>query len=228
MLLKNQVAIVTGASSIISSSVAKTLASEGATILLLGRDAKALNDINEQIEAAGGQACPYPCDFGDEEQMADTVAAIQKKYGRIDVLINIIGAGPEGLLVETPVTDWDIVIRNNLRNVMVTTKLCLPTMVEQHSGSVILIGEGTPLRGKSGKSAHSAALAASLCFMQAIGDELRPDGVRCNTICFNPATEEASSPETDVVCSDSVAQACLFLVSALSEGMSSQVITLSD
>ncbi|NCB53181.1 MAG: SDR family oxidoreductase [Clostridia bacterium] len=236
MLLENQVAIVTGASRGIGKATAKKFASEGAAVMLIARNIDTLDKVKAEIEAAGGKAYSYQCDMGVDKEIEDTVQAITDRFGRIDILINNAGITKEAPLVDMPIKDWDEVIRINLRSVMVMTKACLPIMVKQHFGNIVFIASGTALRGMPGNSPYSAAKAAGLCFMQALGDEMRPDGIRCNTICPGPVDTEMFknsnrrdfilSAGGDVVQPETLANTCLFLASSLSEGMSSQVVSL--
>lgn len=236
MLLENQVAIVTGASRGIGKATAKKFASEGAHVIITGRSMKTLDAVKAEIEADGGKATCYAFDMGDDAQIEAMVADVVEKFGRIDILINNAGITIEAPLVDLPMSDIDEVLKINLRSVMVMTKAVLPTMMKQKFGNIAFTGSGTALRGMPGNSPYSAAKKAGRCLMEALGDELRPYNIRCNTVCPGPVDTEMFknsnrrefilSAGGDVVQPETLANSFLFLCSSLSEGMSSQTISL--
>ena len=102
--LAGQVALVTGASRGIGAAVAAALAAAGAHVILMARDAKALEAIEERIFAAGGSATIAPLDLAEPDAIARLAAAVGERWGRLDMLIHAAALLPQ----LTPVGDIDL------------------------------------------------------------------------------------------------------------------------
>lgn len=236
MLLDGKIALVTGAGRGIGKAVALKLASEGATALLVGRNLETLKLVEQEIQGAGGAADSFSCDVRDWASVQSLVETIIKKYGRIDILVNNAGISKEMPFLEMPIEVFDEICEMNLRSVMLVMKAVLPHMTEQKSGNIVNIGSGAALRGLPGSAAYAAAKAGVVCLTQAVGDEVRKDGVRVNVICPGPVdTEMFQKSERrefilaaggDLFQPETVANGVLFLASELSEGMNSQTLVM--
>ena len=124
----------------------------------------------------------------------------------------------------------------NLRSVMLMLKAVLPSMAERKSGNVVNIGSGAAIRGLPGSAAYSVSKAGVVALTQALGDELRPQGIRLNVICPGPVDTELFQKSErrqfilaaggDVFDTETVANGILFLASDQSKGMSSQTLVM--
>ncbi|MBR1559452.1 MAG: SDR family oxidoreductase [Clostridia bacterium] len=236
MLLENKIAVVTGAGTGIGKAAAMKLAGEGATACLLGRTAGTLEAVKDAIEASGGKASAYVCDVTDETQVRATVGAILCDHGRIDILVNNAGMSREQPFLEMTVETFDAIMTTNLRSVMLMLKAVLPSMAERKSGNVVNIGSGAAIRGLPGSAAYSVSKAGVVALTQALGDELRPQGIRLNVICPGPVDTELFQKSErrqfilaaggDVFDTETVANGILFLASDQSKGMSSQTLVM--
>ena len=98
MRLTDKVAIVTGAGSGIGAAVARTFAREGAQVTITGRRKELLDEVADQIAAAGGHALAVPSSVTDEADVQRAVQATLATFGRVDILVNNAGhlshAGP--------------------------------------------------------------------------------------------------------------------------------------
>lgn len=236
MLLEGKTALVTGAGRGLGKAIALKLAGEGAAALLVGRHMDALEGVRAEIEAAGGKADCFVCDVRNLQAVQDMVSGIIAKYGKIDILVNNAGISKEIPFLEMPVEVFDEICEMNLRSVMLMMKTVLPYMAERKSGNVVNIGSGAALRGLPGSAAYSVAKAGVVCLTQAVGDEVRPLGIRVNAICPGPVdTEMFKKSERrefilaaggDVFQPETVANGVLFLASELSEGTNSQTLVM--
>src|SRR4051812_11896734 len=93
MDVREQIAVVSGASSGIGAATARQLAREGATVLLLARRAEALDEVAATIRAEGGRAVGYPVDLSDPEAVQRTATLIRDEHPDPLILINSAGAG---------------------------------------------------------------------------------------------------------------------------------------
>jgi NAD(P)-dependent dehydrogenase (short-subunit alcohol dehydrogenase family) len=236
MLLENKIALVTGAARGIGKAVAKKVASEGATAILVGRNLEALQTAADEIRADGGNADCFTCDVRDWDAVNALVEAVIQKYGRIDILVNNAGISKEMPFLEMPIEVIDEICETNLRSVILMMKAVLPHMAEQKSGSVVNIGSGAALRGLPGSAAYSVSKAGVVCLTQAVGDEVRKLGIRVNVICPGPVDTELFQKSErreyilaaggDLFQPETVANGVVFLASDLSEGMNSQTLVM--
>ena len=236
MLLENKIALITGASRGIGKAIALKMAEEGATAILVGRKMESLKAVEEEISKAGGKADCFTCDVKENDQVVAMVQDIIKKYERIDILVNNAGISKEMPFLEMPIEVFDEICEMNLRSVMLMMKAVLPYMAEQKSGNVVNIGSGAALRGLPGSAAYAASKAAVVCLTQAVGDEMRKDGIRINAICPGPVDTELfqKSERRDFILSaggdlfqpSEVANAAVFLASDLSGCTNSQTLVM--
>ena len=237
-MLKDKIALITGASRGIGKGIALKFAQQGAAILLVGRKMPGLEAAAEEIRALGGKADCVTADVAKEDDVTHLVDQVMAKYGRVDILVNNAGISKEMPLMEMPVSVFDEIMTTNMRSVMLVTKAILPHMVEQKGGSIINIGSGAALRGLPGSVAYSASKAAVVCFTQALGDEVRKvePSIRINAICPGPVDTELFQKSErrdfilaaggDVFSTETMGDAALFLASDMSKGMNSQVLVL--
>ena len=237
-MLKDKIALITGASRGIGKGIALRFAQQGATILLVGRKMPALEAAAEEVRALGAQADCFTADVAKEDDVKNLVDQVIAKHGRVDILVNNAGISKEMPLVEMPVSVFDEIMTTNMRSVMLVTKAVLPFMLEHKYGSIINIGSGAAIRGLPGSVAYSASKAAVVCFTQALGDEVRKmeRNIRINAICPGPVDTELFQKSErrdfilaaggDVFSTETMGDAALFLASDMSKGMNSQVLIL--
>ena len=236
MLLDQKIAVVTGANRGLGKAVALRFAEEGAHVILTGRNEEGLLRVKQLIEEKGGVADVFPVDVTDPVAVADIASKIDQRYGRVDVLVNNAGISVEQPLNEMSIDTWKLIIDTNLNSVAIVTKAFLPMMLRRKSGSIVNVASGAGLRGLPGSCAYSASKAGVICLSQALGDEVRKDGIRVNVICPGPIDTELFQLSerreyllksgADVMSPESVANSILFLASGMSGGMNSQVLTM--
>ncbi|MCD7819503.1 MAG: SDR family NAD(P)-dependent oxidoreductase [Lachnospiraceae bacterium] len=236
MLLENKVALVTGAGRGLGKAIAIKLAEEGATALLTGRHQETLEAVKAEIQENGGIADCFCFDVRDWDVVQQSVREMIDHYGKIDILVNNAGISKEMPFLEMPIEIFDEICEMNLRSVMLMMKAVMPYMAEARSGNVINIGSGAALRGLPGSAAYSAAKAGVVCLTQAVGDEVRPLGIRVNAICPGPVDTELFQKSEkreyilaaggDLFQPETVANAAVFLASDQSGCMNSQTLVM--
>ena len=110
-LFQHQTIIVTGGGSGIGRCVAHELAALGATVLLVGRSQDKLDNVSEEIAAAGGKAYSYPCNIRDEDAVKVLIASIVSQHGRIDGLVNNAGGQFPSPLKNISAKGWEAVLQ---------------------------------------------------------------------------------------------------------------------
>ena len=180
---QNKVVVITGASGGIGQGMVKLFAEDGAKVVLCAR--RGTLEAAEKLREAGYRAYGYSLDITDREAVANTMADIAKKLGKIDVLINNAGinVGPDQRNFVDQFSDewWDKILKVDLDGTYHCTKQAIPYMT---AGSAIVnissIVGLVPLRNQC---AFAAAKAGVNNFTQAIAMELAPKGIRVNAIC---------------------------------------------
>lgn len=236
MLLLNKTALVTGAGRGIGKAIAAGFAAEGAAVLLVGRTESVLLETKAEIEAKGGRADVITADVSDERQVEEMLAQATALHPQLDILVNNAGMSKEMPLADMPMSVWDEILNVNLRSVVLCTKAVLPGMIARKSGNIIHIASASAIRGLPGSTAYAASKAAVVTMGQALGDELRPHGIRVNSICPGPVDTELFKKSErrefilqaggDVFEPETIASTALYLASDMSKGMSSQVIVV--
>ncbi|WP_024544746.1 3-oxoacyl-[acyl-carrier-protein] reductase [Picosynechococcus sp. NKBG15041c] len=181
--LKDQVAIVTGASRGIGKATAIALASEGAKVVInYARSSGAAEALVAEIQAAGGEAIALQADVSQEDQVADLVEKTLAQWGQIDVLVNNAGITKDTLLMRMKLDDWQAVIDLNLTGVFLCTKAVTKPMMKKRRGRIINITSVAGLMGNPGQANYSAAKAGVIGFTKTIAKELASRNIVANAV----------------------------------------------
>lgn len=181
--LTGRTAIVTGAGRGLGRTIATTLASAGATVIVSGRDRAALEGTTASIRDSGGEALAVQADVTDPEALGALVTMACGHTGRIDVLVNNSGvAGPSAPLWEIDPSEWDATFAVNVRGVFLACRAVAPVMRSQGSGSIITIGSYTGKRPLVGRTPYAASKTALIGLTRTLAHELGQDGIRVNLV----------------------------------------------
>lgn len=181
--LHGKVALITGASAGIGQACARALASEGASLVITARRKQRLAQLKKEVEATGGEAVVVVGDARKESTAIAAVKAALKAFGRIDILINNTGVGNYKNLVDTEAADYDEMMDTNVRSTFLFTRHAVPVMLEQKSGTILMISSMAGVYGFSGQAVYCATKFAQVGFAQALDRELRPSGIKVGAIC---------------------------------------------
>ena len=180
--LAGRVAIVTGGGRGIGVAIARSLAEDGAAVVVSGRDAARLDAAVVEFEAAGAAALAVAGDVSRREDVDRLVEATRERFGRIDVLVNNAGVTRDQLLVRMKDDDWDQVLDTNLRGVFLTTRAVGKVMMRQKSGRIINVGSAAGSMGNAGQVNYSAAKAGVLGLTKAAARELAHWNILVNAV----------------------------------------------
>jgi NAD(P)-dependent dehydrogenase (short-subunit alcohol dehydrogenase family) len=199
MLLKNQVALITGSGRGIGRATARLFAKEGAAVFLTARTEAQLAGAAAEIGKTGAAAYVV-ADLTQEADCAQVVAAAREKFGRIDILVNNAGHyGPVVPVEEYPLEEFDRVISVHLRAAFLLSKLVLPEMYARGSGVILNISSLSAKSAFSWGSAYAAAKAGILGLTRVTAAEAARKGVRVNALCPGPVTETVMSQDLGAV-----------------------------
>ncbi|MBD2676498.1 MULTISPECIES: 3-oxoacyl-[acyl-carrier-protein] reductase [Nostoc] len=182
-LLKDKVAIVTGASRGIGRAIAIELATQGAIVVVnYASSSAAAEAVVTEITTAGGQAIALQADVSKVEQVDALVNTVMEKFKRVDILVNNAGITRDTLLLRLKPEDWQAVIDLNLTGVFLCTRAVSKIMLKQRSGRIISITSVAGQMGNPGQANYSAAKAGVIGFTKTVAKELASRGITVNAV----------------------------------------------
>jgi len=183
--VQGKVALVTGGSSGIGAAVAELLAREGASVAVTDIDDLRGPEVVASIKKAGHKAEFLHQDVTSEPRWVEVVAEVEKRFGRLDILVSNAGIGISvPSIVDMSLEDWRRQTAINLDGVFLSVKHCLPLMRRTGGGSIIMMSSLAGLRGAAGMSGYSATKGGVRLFAKAIAMECASvgDGIRVNSV----------------------------------------------
>ncbi len=241
MLLKNKVAIVTGASRGIGREIALRFAQEGAKVVLAARNVDQLNALRDEIKALGLEE-PYvvPTDVSKEDSIQSLVDSVVDKWNEIDILVNNAGITRDGLLVRMSEEEWDEVMNANLKGAFLGTKAVAKQMMRQRRGRIINIASVIGLVGNAGQANYAASKAGIIALSKSAAKELASRNILVNAIAPGFIQTEMTDKLPEAVkngilqaiplkkygSAADVAASAVFLGSDMSNYMTGQVLTV--
>ena len=184
MILKERVALVTGASRGIGAATAEPLAARGAWVALSARGISDLTRLEKKIRGEGGQAIVAPCDVMDPMQIKSMIGRVMDEWGRLDILVNNAGVGaPPAPVEEIRPEDWDHTMLLDLKSAFLCVRDTAPIMKRQRYGRIINVSSfaGRNFSLLSGPQ-YTAAKAGLLGFTRHMAAELGPYGICVNAV----------------------------------------------
>jgi len=180
--LEGRVAIVTGASRGIGRAVAASLAEDGASVVVSGRDAARLEMAAKELEALGVPVLAVPGDVSGREDVDRVAGQARERFGRIDILVNNAGIIRDALLVRMRDEDWDEVLNVNLRGAFLMTRAAAKVMMRRKGGRIINITSAAGAMGNAGQANYSAAKAGLIGLTKSAARELAHWGILVNAV----------------------------------------------
>lgn len=182
-MLNEKIALVTGASRGIGAQIAKTLAAQGAMVIINynGSEARA-QAVADEIAAQGGKAAIYQCNVSDFDACGEMMKELVKEYGRVDILVNNAGITKDNLIMKMKEEDFDAVLNINLKGTFNTIKHLSRQMLKQRSGKIINISSVSGILGNAGQANYAASKAGVIGLTKTMARELASRGITCNAV----------------------------------------------
>ncbi|ACY17518.1 SDR family NAD(P)-dependent oxidoreductase [Haliangium ochraceum] len=183
-MLRNRIALVTGASRGIGAATARLFAAHGAAVAVnYHRNQAAAEAVVEDIEAAGGRALAVGADVTDEAQVEAMVERVRDQLGAVDLLVLNAGVPPHTApLVSDRWRDFERKLTLELKAAFLTTQAVLPDMLEAERGCIVAVSSTVARHATPALGAHAASKAALESYARTLAVELGPRGVRVNVV----------------------------------------------
>ena len=184
--LNSKVALVTGASSGIGRVAAIAMANAGAKVVVTARRERQLEELVQEISDAGGAASAIRADMGSESDIEAAIQHTVATYGRLDCAFNNAGIeGPSTPLHEYATSDFDDVMRINVRGVWLCMKYEIGQMLTQTGGPGAIVNgaSASGIRGMRRQIAYTASKHAVIGMTKVAAQEYGRNGIRLNAVC---------------------------------------------
>ena len=191
MLLKDKVAIVTGAARGIGRATAERLAREGAKVVLADVAMDEVQGAADELVAEGLTACAVRADVTRREDVAAMVRAAEETFGPVDILVNNAGIGGRAAPIEEQSDeDWDTMMAIDLKSVYLGCQAVIPRMKERGAGRIVNVASIAGKEGNPNMVPYSTAKAGVIGLTKALAKEVARHGVYVNAI--SPAVIETA------------------------------------
>lgn len=238
-MLRDKVAVITGASRGIGKAIALKLAEAGADCIVnyAGNEAMAAEVVRE-IESLGRRAAAIQADVSDEKQFTAMVKQTLEEFGRIDILVNNAGITRDNLIMRMKESEFDEVININLKGVFNGIKAVSRPMMKQRSGTIINVTSVVGSTGNAGQANYAAAKSGVIGLTKTAAKELASRGITVNALApgfiDTDMTRQLSEdtiqqlkeqiPLNRLGHADDIAKVALFLASDAASYMTGQTI----
>ena len=182
-LLKDKVAIITGAGRGIGRAIALKYAQEGANVVITDlKIDETVEAFIEELKGLGVKAKAYASNAANFDDAHKLIEEVLADFGRVDVLVNNAGITRDGLMMRMTEEQWDLVINVNLKSAFNLIHAVTPVMLKQKAGSIINMASVVGVSGNAGQTNYSASKAGMIGLAKSIAKELGSRGVRANAI----------------------------------------------
>jgi 2-hydroxycyclohexanecarboxyl-CoA dehydrogenase len=201
-------AVITGGAAGIGAAVARLFCAEGASLLLVDRQADALDALAEELRGRhpGARVATAVCDVADRDHLAEAIARAAERHGGLDTLVNNAAARHHGPLAEAGDGDWQALLAVNLLGTAAACRAALPALRRSGRGSVVNISSCYAVKGRAGMGLYDASKAGLLAMTRTLAAEESAHGIRVNAVCpgstlteFHQARAAASGTPIEVL-----------------------------
>ena len=236
-MLKDKIAVITGAAGGIGFAVARRFVQNGAKVVVLDLQKEAVDKAVNSLKSLG-LVRGFVGDVTHAQTMQEIFSNLKKEEGSVDILVNNAGVTRDGLLMRMKEEDWQTVMDVNLKGTFVCTQVVSKIMMKQRSGVILNMASVIGLIGNAGQANYAASKGGVIAFSKSVAKEFGSRGVRCNAIApgFIKTKMTDSLPE-EVVAEykksialgklgsvEDVAELCLFLASDRAKYITGQTI----
>lgn len=180
MILKDKIAIITGAAQGIGKAIAVTLAKRGCKLAIIDKNEKVLIETSKEMTET--EVIAFSIDVANLKEVEETVEKVNEKFGRIDILVNNAGITRDTLVLRMKEEDWDAVLNVNLKGTFNCSKAVTKYMVKQRNGKIINISSIIGIIGNAGQANYSASKAGVIGLTKSLAKELASRNINVNAV----------------------------------------------
>ena len=180
--LDGRVAVVTGGAKGIGRAIARGLASEGAKIVISGRDQAALEATRAALHGEGAEAIAVPADVSKAADAEALCTKTLEAYGKAEILINNAGITRDNLVLRLTEEDWDKVLDTNLKGSFLCIRAFAKPMIKQRWGRIVNVSSVVGLMGNPGQANYVASKAGLVGLTKAVAKELSSRHITVNAV----------------------------------------------
>jgi len=181
-MLQGQIALVTGASRGIGQAIALALGNAGATVIGTATSDKGAQAISDYLAVAGIKGGGMKLNVTDAAEVDAVIAAIEKDFGAIGILVNNAGITRDNLLMRMKDEEWDDILATNLTSVFRLSRAVLRAMMKARAGRIISIASVVGATGNAGQTNYSAAKAGIMGFTKSLAREVGSRNITVNCV----------------------------------------------
>ncbi len=240
-MVKDRVAVITGASRGIGRCIALALAAGGAKIVAADVSLEGCQALVDELAGQGTEGLAVQCNVTSSQDADRLIEAAVERFGRVDILVNNAGITRDGMLMRMKDDDWDAVLSINLKGAFLCTRAVSKVMTKQRSGRIINIASIVGQMGNAGQANYCASKAGLIGLTKSNARELARRSVTVNAVApgfiataMTDALPEkvrqelaAQIPLERLGSADDIANAVLFLASDTSAYITGQVLAVN-
>jgi len=241
MLLKDQVAIITGGTKGIGKAICLLFAEQGAKVVAnFSKDVNAAEGLKKEAQSRGLSLGLFKADVTQFDQVKEMVEETFAQYGKIDILVNNVGLVRDNFLMLMSDEDWESLLRTNLTSLFHCCRIVIRKMIPERKGKIINISSISGMMGTPGQANYAATKGGMISFTKSLARELGSFNIHVNAVAPGLIESELVSKmpkeKVDAIIKSSslgrigkpeeVARAVLFLASEHSDYITGQTIVV--
>jgi NAD(P)-dependent dehydrogenase (short-subunit alcohol dehydrogenase family) len=224
--LKDKIAIITGAVGNLGSATARAFQQAGAKTVLVDRSPDRMTSVFADLFKSKDHLLAGGVNLSDPDSLGKLIEQTLNRFGRVDVLVNTVGAFRGGKpLHEADPADWDLLFNANVRTTLLCCRAVIPQMLKQKGGKIINVSSREGLEAHGGYAAYSASKSAVLRLTESLAADLKISDINVN--CIMPSVidtpqNRAAMPNADFtrwVSPEAIADVISFLASDASRAI---------
>ena len=241
MILKDKIALVTGAAQGIGKAIALRLANSGANLVIVDMNLEKAEETAKEIEKLGRRAIALKANVASLQEAETIMDETVARLGAIHILVNNAGITRDALILRMKEEEWDAVIDVNLKGTFNCTKSAVKYMSKQRYGRIINIASIVGEMGNAGQANYSASKAGVIALAKTIAREFAIRNITCNAVApgFIETAMTQALPEKvreelakqipmgRLGAPEDVAEGVLFLVSDAANYITGQVLNIN-
>ena len=242
LLLKDQVAIITGGARGIGRAIAEKYAAHGASLAVIDVNLEAAEGTAQELANQYGiRAIASKCDVSKADEVEAVIKKVLDTFGRVDILVNNAGVTRDNLMMRMKDDEWDLVININLKGVFVCTRAVIRFMAKARRGAIINLASVVGQMGNAGQANYTASKGGVIALTKTTAREFASRGIRVNAVAPGFINTDMTKVLSEQVKTEmlrqvplermgepeDIANACLFLASEMSAYITGHVLAVN-